>query len=1470
MSTRRSQTTFATIRTEGGLLPPDLIDRIQKLDGTLGGLKPADYRLDAKTRINDEIAQAWQAVQTHWASYRHTMARLRESETGTTETRYWVQQVLRELGFGELQFRAAAETIDGRSFLISHRAGETENAPPIHIVSFRQGLDDRTGRTGGGEQRSPHALMQGFLNASDHLWGVVTNGLVFRLLRENRQIDRTLRVDFDLEGMLESESYAEFRVFWLVLHRTRFVQPGERRESAWLERWSQTAASEGTRALTGLRSGVESAIEALGQGLLTHPDNVWLREQLATGRLSVDDYYSELLRLVYRLLFLLVAEERHLLYPAGTDPRVIARYQRHYSVERLREQASRVRNRESHHDDLWRGLLVTFDAMRYPKEAQALGLEPLGGGLFGRGSCPHVADDAAPGTPSGGDRTAGRPILSNAALLDAIQALSEVTRDGITRRINYRDLDVEELGGVYEGLLEHRPALAPQPNGDYRFGFGESTSRKETGSYYTPRSLVQALLDSALDPVIDAALERATTPEAKERALLELNVCDPACGSGHFLLGAARRIGRRLAQVRAGVDREPEPGDLRRATAEAIRHCVYGVDKNPLAIDLCKVALWIESHEPGGPIGFLDHHIKRGDSLVGVFDLDVLQDGIPDDAYKAVTGDDKAVASDLRKRNRAERSKLTVLRDGTTAPMHTMSLFAEGEREDILKALGQRLREIDAMPGETVAEVGAKAAAYDALHARQDWRDLSTACDLWTWAFFAPLTKDARHLVPTSGTVRQMVETGNVRADLIGAAGGAAQEVGFFHWRLAFPDVFGWHDRAGGFDAVIGNPPWERVKLQEKEFFAQHDQDIASAPNKAARDRLIKNLPETNSALAELFEAAKREAENASLFMRGSGRFPLTGRGDVNLYSAFAEHFVGLACRTGRAGCIVPTGIATDSTNAAFFSSLVRSHSLAALFDIENEEKFFVNVDHRVRFTILICTGGERINRPVIVCFARHLSDIHEPERQVYMTPEDFDLVNPNTRNLPLFRTARDAEIIVGIYQRVPVLVNEQQRASGNPWEVGFKTMFHMSGDSHLFVTLDELKGRGASQEVDGKLVHGSKKLLPIYEGKMIHQYDHRFGTYEGQTEAQARQSKLPELDEDDHQDPARTVLSRYWVDEQEVINRVGDERRWFIGFRDITSVGLARTIIFSVLPWSGVGNKVPLVLSPRTPRELAALVANFNSFVLDYVARQKQGGVTLNFFIVKQFPIIPPQQYSEDHLSQITHRVLELVYTANDMAPFALDLDYYGPPFVWHEERRAQLRAELDGIYAHLYGVSRDDFAHILDTFRIVAERDLERYGEYRTKRLCLEAYDHFAPETLRKLELEVRDIEQELRRVIVGALDNDPERLSSDLRSALLEERSKHRAGEVDGQLPPLRELLEASYLPQLSKIVRSDAAWPSLADRFGSKSQFANHFGRLTAFRNPLAHGRSVDDEVRRNGEEAIGWFRERLRASQLTGS
>lgn len=861
------------------------------------------------------------------------------------------------------------------------------------------------------------------------------------------------------------------------------------------------------------------------------------------------------------------------------------------------------------------------------------------------------------------------------------------------------------------------------------------SDRKTTGSYYTPPDLVHELIQSALVPVIEDRLKAARTAEDKERALLGLRVCDPASGSGHFLLAAARRIARELAKVRSG-EAEPSPVEYRTALRDVIRSCIYAVDKKPLAVDLCKVALWLEGHNAGLPLSFLDHHVKCGDSLVGVFDLDVLTTGIPDEAYTAVTGDDKVTATAIKKRNKIEREGATPTRGATArAGQYGMDTLAAVHPHDAPRELAGTFAALAEQEERTPDDVRAKEALYEELRGRGGrWWTYKVACDLWTAAFFSPLRAAdgaRRDLVPTTDTVRRfLAQPYAVHGQVVGEAQGLAQRLRFFQWPLEFPEVFA----EGGFDVVLGNPPWERNKLQEQEFFAARDPEIAHPPNKAARQRLIDTLPKRHPELAREFDEAKHAAEAQSMFVRGSGRFPLCGRGDVNTYSIFAETMRTVLGPTGRAGVIVPSGIATDDTTKFFFSDLMDRRALASLFSFENEEFIFPAVHHATKFCLLTIDGSNRAveSGAEFAFFLRQAEHLRDPERRFVLTAEDMVLLNPNTRTCPIFRSRRDAELTRAIYRRVPVLIKEGPPEE-NPWGIRFATLFHMSNDSNLFWTREALEGQGARME-GNVFVHGNECYVPLYEGKMIWHFDHRWATYDG--------LDTRDFTTEEKADPRTVVLPRYWVPVAEVQARVAGrwERDWLLGWRDITSTKNERTVIDGVLPRVGMGNKIPLIqIDDAEPNLIAALSANLSAFVYDYAARQKIGGTTLNFFIYKQLPVLPPKAYERGCSwtgrgqveSFIRPRVLELTYTAWDLAPFAHDLGYDGPPFRWDEARRSLLRCELDAAFFHRYGIAREDVDYIMDTFAIVRRKDEAAHSDYRTKRVILEIYDEMARAT-------------------------------------------------------------------------------------------------------------------------------------------
>ncbi|MEZ4403423.1 MAG: DNA methyltransferase [Kofleriaceae bacterium] len=848
---------------------------------------------------------------------------------------------------------------------------------------------------------------------------------------------------------------------------------------------------------------------------------------------------------------------------------------------------------------------------------------------------------------------------------------------------------------------------------------------------------MDCLLDTALDPVVDAAVKGQRRQEA-EAALLALKVVDPACGSGHFLVAAARRMARRLATVRTGDD-EPSPPELRHALRDVIGRCVYGVDLNEMAVELCKVALWMEAIEPGRPLSFLDAHIQHGNALLGATPA-LIARGVPDDAWSVLEGDDKEVAKALKKRNRDER-KAAEKQQGT--------MFAASAGERIGK-LAAAAREALAGDDDNVEDVRAREDRWARFQSSRDYKDARLVASTWCAAFLWQKAADDQALAAAAPTYATFA---SLRADPSTASGRLVKEVRerdnqylFFHWHLQFPDAFGvvsagaafaeddvtgW---TGGFDVVLGNPPWERVKLQEKEFFAGRSDAIAKAENAAVRKRLIAKLPEDDPPLWNAWCDALRTAQGESQWMRASGRYPLCGQGDINTYSIFAELNRSLMSERGRVGCIVPGGIATDDTTKEFFGALVTTRQLSSLYHFENEEHVFSAVHNAFRFCLLtLAAGRPKDAQTDMVFFARQVAYLADEARHVRLSADDFLALNPNTRTCPTFRWRRDAEINKAIYRRVPVLWREEAE-DGNPWGIRFLRMLDMSTDSGLF--LDR-----AACERDGFALHGNvftrggAKRLPLYEAKMVHHFDHRFGTYEGQTEAQSNKGFLPQFTDGDHADPSKLPLPYYWVDDSEVSKQLAGRwsRDWFIGWRDICRSSDLRTAIASAVPRHGFGDTFLLALPGDAVASMSAvLLGNLASLIFDYCARQKVGGTHLKYNVMRQLPVVTPahtKAFAPWDLSTpieewISKGVLELAYTSYDLSGFAMDVGYAGPPFRWDPERRAILRAELDAAFFHLYGLDADDTAYILDTFPVLRDKEVRQFGEYRTRRLVLERY--------------------------------------------------------------------------------------------------------------------------------------------------
>ncbi|SDP75585.1 Methyltransferase domain-containing protein [Actinopolyspora xinjiangensis] len=1315
-----SSPSFTSVRVAGGLLPADLFGRM--VEGTdLPGVDPTDYHLLPGESVRRDASRKWEYLTGVWSAFKAELDRAGENAptTGITRER-WLLVLLRELEFGRVPSTPSGGlTVGERAFPVSH---SWENVP-LHLLGWGVDLDRRTKGQAGAAASAPQSMVQELLNASDeHLWAVLSNGRRLRLLRDSTSLVGSAYVEFDLEAMFDGELFSDFVLLYLLVHQSRFevrdaaVGPA----SCWLERWRELAEEQGSRVRERLREGVEHALETLGTGLLRHPDNRLLRSKLASGELSRMSYNHALLRLAYRMLFWFVAEDRGALLDPDADTTVRQRYQEFFSSARLRELARRRRG--DRHGDRWQQVRLVFDGLGREGGRPELGLYGLGGLFDLDGNDEPIEGSAAVGGAAGLPRAA----LANEDLLAVVRSLSLFQdRDGDVRRmVDFRNLGAEELGSVYESLLELHPQHDPADN-TFTLEAAAGNERKTTGSYYTPDALIQRLLDSTLDPVLDEAQQAADPAEA----LLNVTVCDPACGSGHFLVAAARRIAKRLAAVESEED-EPSPDVVRRALRRVVARCIHGVDVNPMAAELAKVALWLAAMEPGKPLSFLDANIRVGNSLLGTTPR-LLAEGVPNAAFKALDGDDKQIVKNLLNQNKKDHSG-------------HVDLFSSGVPLRNTELARETSRVTSAVPDE-LGQVREQRRRLENLEKRHRERDKLPA-DAWCAAFVQHKTSETWDRVVTQGKLQGL---GEQEQNLLTSATAEevrrlAAEYGFFHWHLEFPHIFrvpereapdnpetGW---SGGFSCVLGNPPWDRVKLQEQEFFAPRDAEIAKAPNANQRKKLIDALAESSELadrkLHEEYLAACRRADGTSRLLRDSGRYPLTGRGDVNTYQVFAENDRTIISGRGRTGVVLPTGIATDATTQYFFRDLVESAGIASLYDFENRNKLFADVDSRFKFCLLTMSGRQvREEAADFAFFAHEVADLDKPDVRFALKPDEITLLNPNTGTLPVFRSRRDAEITLGIYKRVPVLVDENS-PEGNPWGVSFSTMFHMSNDSHLFHTREELEADG--WQLDGNVfVRGEDRMLPLYEAKMIHHYDHRWATYEGDS---TRDVELAEK-----RDPEFAPMPRYWVARQEVDKRLAGkwDRGWLLGWRDICRSTDERTTIATSFPLRAVGNNLPIMLANQEDaRTIACLQANLTAFALDYPARLKVGGTHLNYFVYQQLPVLPPSDYHEyspwnqktDVCSWVSRNVLELTYTAWDMAPFAADLGDEGPPFRWDEQRRELLRAELDAAYFHLYGVERDDVDYIMETFPIVRRKDEQAHGEFRTKRLILEIYDAMA----------------------------------------------------------------------------------------------------------------------------------------------
>ncbi|MGO9005923.1 MAG: Eco57I restriction-modification methylase domain-containing protein [Beijerinckiaceae bacterium] len=1233
----------------------------------------------------------------------------------------------------------------------------------VESKRWQRPLDRQSGRRG--EETAPSTQMLRYLRRVEDLttgklrWGILTNGARWRLYYEGARSVSEQFFEIDLAAVLaipghdgglfaltDEDARHWLKVFALVFRREAFLPtPSDPRT------FHQRAIDEGRFYEERVAGNLSNLV--FGQVFPELAKSIAHAEPAA----PLQEVREAALILLYRLLFILYAEDRDLL-PVG-DPR--------YHAYGLRDKVRGDIGQKKDRNDIFsqtaaRYWSVLDDLFRAINDGdRSIGLPPYNGGLFDPQRTPLLTQIR----------------LGDAVMASVIDALSfERSPDG-RKYINYRDLSVQQLGSIYERLLEHEVTR----EGDEIVIRPNVFARKGSGSYYTPDDLVGLIVGETVDPLVDARMG-AFASKAKElessnsrqelrldilkgldpaEKLLELKICDPAMGSGHFLVSLVDYLADRVITAMAEAQAEVPFGDyvspliariaairttiLRNAGERGwtidheqlddrhivrrmvLKRCIYGVDKNLMAVELAKVSLWLHTFTVGAPLSFLDHHLRRGDSLFGSW----VRGGI--DKASAL-GAPLFLHESMTKAMRAAKSMQIIegLTDAEIAEAH--------RSKDIFDEVLDMTAPLDAI--------------LSLIHAL-DWLDLKSKDDkVALQAFFTGQFGDPVQIALGKKEITNGRPEAVRFAEILGQARELIDEEHFLNWQVAFPGVWSnWESAAlaGGFDAVIGNPPWDRMKLQQVEWFAARRREIAMAQRASDRQRMIAALERAEDPLAQDFAKASERAEAAFRVARTSGDYPLLSGGDLNIYSLFVERAMTLVKSSGMVGLLTPSGIASDKTAAPFFKSVATGGRLKALYDFENRRTrfeappFFPDVDSRFKFCAFVASPSP-VNCPTqCAFFLQDVSELKDQERCFPLSASDFARVNPNTGTAPIFRTRRDAALTTAIYGRLPVLADHSTGAEVKTWPVKYLRMFDMTNDSHLFRTRQELAEKEGAFPIGGNRFRSSGgDWLPLYEGKMVQAFDHRAASVVVNPENQHRPAQPLPTSDDQHRNPDWLPDPQFWVKATECGWMNGEG--WVLGFKDITSPTNIRTFISALFPTVGFGNKVPILKPDADGRREWLLAANLNAIVFDFVTRQKIQGQTLNLFIIEQLPVVQPKRYEAVRFGKktaakiIRDAVLELTYTAHDMAPFARDMGYVDragkvkPPFVWNEERRLKLRAKLDAIYFHLYGVvdvfsrdqkliaqGRDDVCYIYSTFPIVERDEMEAYGRFRSRDLCL-----------------------------------------------------------------------------------------------------------------------------------------------------
>lgn len=1168
-----------------------------------GSLFTRDFLTDSITRLADWTEIPEQEVATLATNLRGIFAtfptRQSPNEAQTEDDLIW--KVLAELGWSfylrqqNLAPKRRDDVPDGILFRDAAAKAQANKTPEewrryefglaiVESKRWNRPLDRRSGQRG--EETAPSTQMLRYLRRVEDLttgklrWGILTNGGRWRLYYQGARSVAENFFEIDLAQVLgieghegglfalnEAEKAHALRVFYLVFRRAAFIGTASDPRT-----FHQRALAEGRFYEERVAGNLSNLV--FGE---VFPKLVKAIAKAAPAA-SLPEVRDAGLILLYRLLFILYAEDRDLL------PVRDRRYDEYGLRDKVRGSVGDRKTKCDVFSDSAARYWATIDELcrAIDQGDGSIGLPPYNGGLFDRDRTPLLTTIR----------------ISDAVMADVIDALSfERTEDG-RRYINYRDLSVQQLGSIYERLLEHEviregDTVEIRPN---------IFARKGSGSYYTPDDLVTLIIRETISPLIAERMTtfgvRADEQGASDKPLnqrlgalkradpaetiLDLKICDPAMGSGHFLVALvdylADQVINAMAEAEAAItwgdyisplaDRieairntilgnaehrgwtvDPEQLDDRHIIRRMIlKRCVYGVDKNLMAVELAKVALWLHTFTVGAPLSFLDHHLRCGDSLFGLW---------------VKKGFEKATFIENGAGAKAKNGHTLFLHEPMNRALHAASSMQIIEGlTDAEIAEAHRSANVFAEVKDMTAPL---AALLSFLHAL-DWLEFNTRPNkgllqaYLSGVFGDPVQIAIGKLDPLAkeyGSARAKTDA-RAFSEMLARAGELIAEERFLHWQVAFPGVWSeWlgDTLTGGFDAIIGNPPWDKMKLHDVEWFAARRPEIAFAQRAADRNRMVAALQKKGDPLTRDYAKAEARAESGVRMARLDGEYPQLSGGDVNIYSLFVERALKLVKPDGKIGLLTPSGIASDKTAAPFFKDISTSGRLIALFDFENKGDgrplYFRDVHPQFKFCALIVSRAATDKAARCAFFLNDPSEIENPDRCFPLTPADFARLNPNTGTAPLFRTHHDAILTAAIYGRIPVLVNRADDSERKTWPVHYVRQFDMTNDSGLFRTRQELDEQEGAYPIGGNRYKSAKgEWVPLYEGKMIWHFDHRAASVVINPDNQYRPAFPKPTEPDEHSDPAFTPTPQFWILATEQLRL----DRYALAFRDVTN----------------------------------------------------------------------------------------------------------------------------------------------------------------------------------------------------------------------------------------------------------------------------------------------------------------------------